>query len=150
QGDVPACVLPTDAEAAARRASRRRARPTGPRPAGVNLVGYQGAVLGLGEVARNLAEALGGAGVPVAAVTSPAVASRELYEVDTVEPDAAPHDVNVFVVTADTLPALAGKLGPGFFAERHNVGLWFWEADRFRPGAAQQAASVLDEVWAPS
>ena len=111
-GDVPACVLPTEAETAERVARRRSARPTGPRPAGVNLVGYMGATLGLGEVARNLAAALADAGVPVAAVTNPATASRELYEFDSVAPDAAPYDLNLFVVTADQLAPLAGRLGP--------------------------------------
>jgi len=148
--DLPACVLPTEAENVQRRAERRRARPQGPRPVGVNIVGYLGAVLGLGEVARNLAEALEGAGVPVAAVTNPATASRELYAFDCVAPDAAPYDLNLFVVTADMLPPLAGRLGPDFFAGRRSIGLWFWEAERFRPGALAPAIPLLDEVWAPS
>ncbi|HEY8217675.1 MAG TPA: glycosyltransferase family 4 protein [Acidimicrobiia bacterium] len=149
-GSVPACVLPTDAEQAERRARRRAARPAGPRAAGVNVVGYLGAALGLGEVARNLVDALREAGVPVAAVTNPATDSRDLYEVDTVAPDDAPYDVNLFVVTADMLAPLAGRLGPGFLAERRNIGLWFWEADRFRAGGPTPATVLLDEVWAPS
>ena len=148
--DLPACVLPTEAETEQRLANRRRARPKGPRPGGVNVVGYMGAALGLGEVARNLAEALEGAGVPVAAVTNPATASRELYEFDCVTPDAAPYDLNLFVVTADVLAPLAGRLGADFFAERRSIGLWFWEAERFRPGAPTPATVLLDEVWAPS
>ena len=149
-GDVPACVLPTGREVAERTSRRRRARPRGPRPPGVNVVGYLSAALGLGEVARNLAQALASAGADVAAVTNRATDSRELYEVDTVAPEDAPYDVNLFVVTADTLPALAGKLGPEFFAGRHSIGLWFWEADRFRPGTTARAIPVLDELWAPS
>jgi len=149
-GDVPECVLPTEAETAQQVASRRRARPVGPRPAGVNLVGYMGATLGLGEVARNLAVALADAGVPVAAVSNPATASRELYEFECVTPDAAPYDLNLFVVTADQLAPLAGRLGPDFFAERRSIGLWFWEAERFRSGGPTPATLLLDEVWAPS
>ena len=148
--DVPSWTLPSDAELEERRARRRRARPRGPRPRGVNIVGYLGATLGLGEVARSVAEGLAAAGVPVAAVANPATESRTSYELECVAPDAAPYDVNLFVVTADAFASLAGRLGPEFFAERRSIGLWFWEAERFRAGGPTPASAVLDAVWAPS
>jgi Glycosyl transferases group 1 len=147
---VPPWTLPSDAEREERRGRRRLARPRGPRPRGVNIVGYLDATLGLGEVARSLAEALAAAGVPVAAVANPATTSRTMYEFECVAPAAAPYDVNLFVVTADVFASLAGRLGPEFFAERRNIGLWFWEAERFRAGGPTPASAVLDEVWAPS
>ncbi len=146
---LPACVLPDDEALEARRVERRRARPTGPRAPGVNLVGYHGAVLGLGEVARSLADGLRGAGVEVAAVGNPETLSHQLGDVECVDPLHAPHDVNLFVVNADMMPPLAGQLGPTFFAGRRSVGLWFWEVDEMAPPPSQ-ALQVLDEVWVAS
>ena len=47
------------------------------------------------------------------------------------------------------MPPLAGQLGPGFFAGRRNVGLWFWEVDRLSP-VPVKSLQVLDEVWVAS
>ena len=146
--NLPACVLLSDAELAERRVARRRARPVGARPPGVNLVGYHGAVLGLGEVARSVADALRAVGVDVAAIGHPETLSQQLGDVACVEPIHAPYDVNVFVVNADMMPPLAGQLGPDFFAGRRSVGIWFWEVDRLVPPT--KALQVLDEVWVAS
>ncbi len=147
--NLPPNVLPSEADLEARRLARRCARPTGSRPPGVNLVGYHGAVLGLGEVARSLVASLQDAGVDVAAVGNPMTLSQQLGDVECVEPADAPYDVNVFVVNADMMPPLAGQLGPDFFAGRRNVGVWFWEVDRLAP-LPFKALQVLDEVWVAS
>jgi glycosyltransferase involved in cell wall biosynthesis len=147
---IPRLALPTPEDAARSVARRRRTRPRGRYAEGVNVVGHLTSVLGLGEVARSLADALARAGVPVAAVADPASASRSLYDVECVAPAEAPYDVNLFVGTADSLGPLAGRLGPRFFAGRKSVALWFWEAEHFRAGGPTTATLLLDEIWAPS
>jgi glycosyltransferase involved in cell wall biosynthesis len=146
---IPASVVPSPAELDARRLERRVARPVGARPEGVNVIGYHGAILGLGEVARAVADSLRAAGVDVAAVGNPETRSAQLGDVACVPPADAPYDVNLFVVNADMMPPLAGQLGPGFFAGRRNVGLWFWEVDKLSP-VPVKSLQVLDEVWVAS
>jgi glycosyltransferase involved in cell wall biosynthesis len=147
--NLPACVLLSETELQERRIERRRARPIAARPPGVNVVGYHGAVLGLGEVARSIADGLRAAGVDVAAIGHPETLSQQLGDVACVEPIDAPYDVNVFVVNADMMPPLAGQLGPDFFAGRRSVGIWFWEVDTVAPPPTK-ALQVLDEVWVAS
>jgi glycosyltransferase involved in cell wall biosynthesis len=122
-----------------------RARPLA---LGVNLAGYFGATLGLGEAARHVADALGAAGVPVARI--------ELRHGSAPAHDggargaslAAPHPVTVVCANPD---GMAGALAdvPGAFADRRVVGLWWWEVMAFPPRWLR-AFDAVDEVWVGS
>jgi glycosyltransferase involved in cell wall biosynthesis len=62
----------------------------------------------------------------------------------------APHyDTNLICINADQLPAFAQEVGPEFFYDRHNIGLWFWEAEVF-PLAMHGGFNFLHEVWVTS
>jgi len=122
----------------------RRERRDGPRPFGVNLVGYLTGELGLGVAARRMQAALEAAGVPVATVSYDRTSSRRSgagsRQLD------APYHVNLLVITPDQLPFFVDDVGAGFFEGHHNVGLWYWETDVLTD---RQISSFrwVDEVW---
>lgn len=120
---------------------------------GVNIAGYFKGVMGTGEHARQLLTALRTQGIPVALTT--------------LHPEAAPEDewlavvpgpagnagcspsFNLLCVNADSVPAVAARLGDEFFAERYTVGFWAWEVATF-PTRFSEACRFVDEVWVGS
>ncbi|HEY7058432.1 MAG TPA: hypothetical protein VH458_18000, partial [Vicinamibacterales bacterium] len=114
--------------------------------AGVNIVGYFRAELGVGEAARLLTTAIEAAGIPHSTVVYKATPSRQAHEFVERGDPRAPHDVSILCINADQTPAFAKQAGPRFFAGRHTVGYWFWELDRF-PATMHQAFDYVDEVW---
>ena len=119
--------------------------PRAPVP-GVNLAGYFQAVLGVGEAARQVVDALSAQGVQIAPVglvashspSDPALSVRERHD--------APHAINLMCVNPDQVPPLARDLGHAFFQGRYTVGLWWWEVNRI-PEEWQEAFEHVDEVW---
>lgn len=120
---------------------------------GVNVVGYLDAVLGLGEAARHIADALAAANVPVDRVGLHASLSRReespAERGATLAPDDAGQPLNLICVSAEALPDLAAEAGPAFFSGRPSAGFWWWEAGPF-PERFQPAFEYLDEVWVAS
>src|SRR6185437_14960619 len=47
------------------------------------------------------------------------------------------------------LPVFAQEVGPEFFKDRYNIGLWFWEAEVFPP-IMRGGFNFLQEVWVTS
>ena len=64
-------------------------------------------------------------------------------------PEATDYGINVFVVNADQVPAVAQHIGEARFHAHYNVGAWIWEQDRF-PTAWLSAFDYFDEIWTPS
>ena len=147
--NVPDWVLPTDDDLLALIKQRWRARPAGPRPRGVNVVGYVTAVLGVGHVARVLASTLDTAGVPKAVVANRQTVSEKSLPFEARFASAAPYDVSLLCVNADHTKLLAEQVGPEFFAERRMIGVWFWEVEDFPPSMIE-AFEFVDEVWVAS
>ncbi|MGD0274117.1 MAG: methionine biosynthesis protein MetW [Gaiellaceae bacterium] len=117
--------------------------------AGVNLVGYLNAELGIGEVARKLMSGLDRAGIEFSTITYGRTLSRQEHQVDERSPQQAPFDMNVICVNADQLPIFREDVGPAFFEQRYSVGVWFWEVSRF-PSVFHNAFGLVDEVWVGS
>jgi hypothetical protein len=117
---------------------------------GVNLAGYFGSTLGVGQAARGMREALVAAGVPLAAVPLSA-ASGESVEVPfaLTAPEDAAFPINVVCANADGMDGARAQLGEGFFEGRRSVGVWWWEAGLF-PERWARAFDLLDEVWVGS
>ena len=138
--------------------------PSGPAPAsmavapairvqdefGVNVIGYLQAETGMGEAARGLVRALSAVGVPFTLHSVElGVLSRRLDPSLPVSRSDFRHDVNLMVVNADQVDAVANSLGPGVFARRRTVGYWLWELEFF-PHRYHHAFRRLCEVWTPS
>ncbi len=124
-------------------------RPQLLRPDGVNVIGYFQGELGTGEVARQLLGALDAAGVPATAVNVPVPGNRQGHGFLAADPARAPFGINLVCVNADALPGYAAEVGEAFFADRHTIGVWWWETSTF-PAAFHSSFDLLDEVWVGS
>ncbi len=114
--------------------------------AGVNVAGYFNAVLGMGQLGRQVVAGLRAEGVPVAPVGLVAEASSQGEAFDGEGPSNAPHATNLMCVNADVLCDFARTMGPGFFLNRYSIAVWAWEVDPF-PERYLEAFDVVDEVW---
>jgi glycosyltransferase involved in cell wall biosynthesis len=118
--------------------------------AGINIVGYLRAELGVGEAARSTIRAASAAGIPYALVDYRKGVSSRMGEKTGEQPMSGPrYAVNLFHMNADQIPFVAKDLGPGFFQGRYNIGFWNWELPSF-PDAYLSGFEPLDEIWAPS
>jgi glycosyltransferase involved in cell wall biosynthesis len=122
--------------------------PPHPRP-GANLVGFLDAESGLGEIARRVASALEGGGVPVAAISHRGTQRRQLHPHGLSLGDQAPFDTNLVCLNPGHLASFTADVGAEFFSKRYAIGLWFWETNRFRAGE-RGAARFFDELWVAS
>ena len=117
---------------------------------GINLVGYLQAETGMGEAARGLARALEASGIPVSRHSLDlGVVARQADTTFNAETSDFPHDINLFVVNADQVPAVREHLGDRVFGGRYNVGLWLWELEHF-PATFRPSFEPLHEIWTPS
>ena len=130
-------------------------RPPGPDrttapPPGVNLAGYFRSVLGVGEVARALVDALESQGVAVAPV---GLLAGDFDEHEGGPPEGHGPDptfpINLICVNAQGIPVFVDRMGPAFFEDRHSIGVWWWEVEAF-PRRWLGAFDHVDEVWAGS
>lgn len=110
---------------------------------GVNLVGYHGAELGLGVAVRRVGAALDAAGIPWGKVSYDRTHSRNQGEST---PALAPYWFNLVLVAPDQLDFFVSDVGPEFFADHHNIGLWYWETD-VMSDRQRAAFDHVDEVW---
>ena len=142
QIDMPEAVRPSGVASPA-------TRPNVSAP-DVNLVGRLSSEMGLGEAARRAIEALDSVDVRVFPVDSAVVAGRR-GEIGFSSFDAADaaFDVNLLCINGDELLDFAALVGEGFFADRHTIGMWFWELAE-PPAEWSAALELLDELWAAS
>lgn len=125
---VPARFLPTPEQ------HRPRVSATTSTRRGVRLVGHLDATLGIGESARRMRVALEHAGIEV---------------LDWHDPASAELDVNLVCLNADELGQFADDIGDAFFADRHTIGMWYWEVDG-APTGIENARKLVDEIWVAS
>ncbi len=121
----------------------------GPRPFGVNLLGYLDTESGVGEVARGLADLLRESGLPHALVNVEQSWLRRGDRRLSGFSSERPYAVDLVVVNADQLPAVAARHGLRPSRHRVRVGYWFWELAHF-PERLHGAFEHVDEVWVAS
>jgi GT2 family glycosyltransferase len=119
--------------------------------AGVNLVGYVRAEMGVGEAARGHAQALTDAGIPFVIIDhahgNPARMGDESWLHKVVRDPV--YDVNIVYVNAESLGHAMSLLPPGLRGGRYTIGAWAWELPVF-PDRWLDAFKLVDEVWVPS
>ena len=126
----------------------RRSAP--PRPGPVCVVGFHGSVLGIGEAARSLSDALREAG---AEVFDWDISARFGHDVRLggrwsaePPPEAA---AMIIVLNPRELIQLVAMAGAAPFQGRRCIGGWAWELER-APPSWTPGFRYVDEVWAPS
>ena len=114
---------------------------------GVNLAGYFGATLGLGEAVRQVQVGLeaGGALVAPLQLTQPSAPSSGNPRASA----KAPHGTTVVCTTPEGMPAARDELGHDVFAGGRSIGFWWWEVQGL-PQRWARSFDGLDEVWAGS
>jgi glycosyltransferase involved in cell wall biosynthesis len=118
------------------------------RPPAVELAGYLGAAVGVGEAARRYVAALRGAGVPVLERDVPLPGRDGAGTAQTAGPKAAPEAItaNLLCLNPEQMvPYLEGPEAPPVEG-RVTVGIWSWEVDAIPPGW-REASSWVSEVW---
>ncbi|TMK98959.1 MAG: methyltransferase domain-containing protein [Actinobacteria bacterium] len=115
--------------------------------AGVNVVGYFKAVLGVGEHARQLVSALESQDIPVAPINL--LAARARQDADGPKEQPPRYPVNLVCVNADVFADFANDVGADFFDGRHTIGYWAWEVNKL-PERLVAAFDYVDEVWVGS
>jgi glycosyltransferase involved in cell wall biosynthesis len=117
--------------------------------AGINIVGYMRAELGIGEVARKLIAGIRRSGIPFATITYRNTVSRQEFPFEERDPRRVQYDTNLVCINADQLRAFARDAGQTFFSGRYTIGVWFWELETF-PDEFRGAFEFVDEVWVAS
>lgn len=141
-GELPFALALPDAGAAARPVSVAGTR------GGLNLAGYVGLDMSLGDVARRLHQAVTAAAVPcnvVAVERSASPPARDALAAG----DGPLFDTTVAVVTADQFAALRDDHLELFAATQRMIGYWFWELSELSP-SMRPALDLVDEVWVGS
>lgn len=118
---------------------------------GINVFGYLRGEFGLGESARQYAQALIAAGVDVALVDLDLDLPHG-WQDDTLEAligNEAPHAVSLIFVNPDYLDAALERIGPDRLQGRRLIACWFWELDRI-PEAWMPSLERVDELMVSS
>ncbi len=119
------------------------------RPFGINLAGYFESEKGVGEAARATVRALEAVSVPYVMNN---VHDAGAVNVDSISggfSDENPYNINLVHINADQLPTFGVRKGREYFAQRFNVGYWFWELASF-PSDYYGSFECFDELWTAS
>lgn len=119
----------------------------GPDAPGVNVLGYFGRELGIGEAARSLAGSCEAADIPVTRIDV-----GELFEGSPIAADSSQrrhHAIDVLCYNADIALAAARHLRAVGHRSGYRVGLWHWEQPVL-PQRFHDAFAEVDELWVPS
>lgn len=127
--------------------------PDTPAPvqAGVNLIAYIRASMGVGEAARGNAAALEASGVPFGILNyekgNPSRMDNLRWQHREIQ--RPQYGINLIHINADHTPGVMKDLGPQWFDQHYNIGFWAWEMPEF-PDRWIDSFNLLDEVWVPS
>jgi len=120
-------------------------------PAGVNLIGWFRAALGIGESVRCMAKACDAAGLPATLIEmrlhclNPHGDDTYAARLET----APKHQINVFHLDPPVSESLDHHHGLALRADRYNIAYWAWELPEF-PDAWVRQCAYFDEIWCPS
>lgn len=119
-------------------------------PPGLNVVGYLRSASGIGESARSFVRVAHEAGIPISLYNAAGERGDRLEDdsLGTLH-QGNPYDVNLFCVNSAEMKTLREYLGGRFFANRINIGYWYWEFPEL-PKSHRDRFHGLDEIWVAS
>ena len=115
---------------------------------GVNLIGYLKAETGVGQSARNMANALYESTIPFRLLNIETSSQADsTYEKELEQ--TLLYNINISHINADQIHLVAHKYGESFYSGKYNIGFWHWELPEF-PDRWLKSFSYIDEIWCPS
>jgi glycosyltransferase involved in cell wall biosynthesis len=128
-----------------------RENPRSSYEAGVNLIAYIRAEMGLGVVARGMAAALESAGIPfnIVNVESGNYSQHTDYSWTHKEVSRSNYDTTVVFMNPDQSLHLRSQVPATMLADRYVVAQWYWELPEL-PDEWVKEFEFVDEVWAGS
>jgi GT2 family glycosyltransferase/glycosyltransferase involved in cell wall biosynthesis len=122
-----------------------------PMPAGVNLIGYIRAEMGIGEGARSDARALDAANEPFGIISFTSGNPSRMTDLSWQhrETDQAVYDITLLHINPDHAMEALAELPSSYFDGRYLIGYWAWELPEI-PAEWEDAFSYFDEIWVPS
>ena len=119
--------------------------------AGVNLIGYTRAEMGIGEGARSDARALNAANEPFGIICFTAGNPSRMTDLSWQhkEMDSAPYDVTLLHINPDHALQAIAELPSAYFDGHYTIGYWAWELPEI-PQDWEKAFTLFDEIWVPS
>lgn len=118
-------------------------------PFGANVCGYFQGEFGVAEAARDSVKALRAVDVRCALNNLVSAGHRYGDASFTEFTDRNPYAVNLVHVNADETPAFWAAKGREYGRGRYNIGVWFWELERF-PARWASHFEHCDEIWVKS
>lgn len=113
--------------------------------AGVSVLAYANAELGVGEAGRRLFSAIRQTGLPSELVGLTAHSSRNQHRLFGQLRDFPSFPTVISAVTADLAPSVSRRFDLKRNASRH-IGYWAWELDEF-PTQFMRGIRAVDEIW---
>lgn len=119
--------------------------------AGVNLIGYTRAEMGVGEGARGDAKALTAVQEPFGIICFQSGNPSRMSDLSWQhkETESAPYDVTLMHINPDQAYRAISELPASHFDGHYRIGYWAWELPRI-PEEWKRAFAYFDEIWAPS
>ena len=118
-------------------------------PPGLNVAGFLKGQYGIGESSRAFCRAAAASGLPVAQINIDSRDHRNQENAEASFGNSNPYGVNLMTFSFDYSRRFYKDRGPGFFAGRHNIALWYWEQERF-PTRWHGNFDYYDEIWVPT
>ena len=119
--------------------------------AGVNLIGYAHAEMGIGESCRLAANAIQAIEIPFGIINVSVGNPARMNDFSWMhkEIDTALYRTNIFHINAEQMPFVHMHLGEDFSAGHYNIGFWHWELPDF-PDEWHDSFKLIHEIWVPS
>lgn len=119
--------------------------------AGVNLIGYTRAEMGIGEGARSDAKALDAADEPFGIICFQSGNPSRMTDLSWQhkEIEKAPYDVTLLHINPDHAFQAISELPSEYFNGHYRIGYWAWELPEI-PESWVETFVHFDEIWVPS
>lgn len=115
-------------------------------PAGLNVAGFFQGEYGIGDSSRAIGEAIRSSQLPSVFLNIHSRNHRNQDRSFEAHATKNPFSVNLMTFSFDYARRFARDAKPGFFRDRYNIALWYWELEKF-PERWHERFNYYDEIW---